>query len=138
MFHLCFLLLEMQTPWGEVACSIGGITPLSGGGSSTGNQRISVAELALPIGSESSKGRKTAMTERHLEHKETLSNGCSIRVKAEILKDGSLGMFIGVYWPDGSVIDENHDPKPHMLDMEAAMDWGIDIAKGIGNSQRTL
>jgi hypothetical protein len=49
-----------------------------------------------------------------------------------------LGMFIGVYWPDGSVIDENHDPKPHMLDMEAAMDWGIDIAKGIGNSQRTL
>jgi hypothetical protein len=47
-------------------------------------------------------------------------------------------MFIGVYRPDGSAIDENHDPRPHMLDMEAAMDWGIDIAKGIGNSQRTL
>ncbi|MGE8067762.1 hypothetical protein [Pseudomonas sp. NPDC089569] len=78
------------------------------------------------------------MTERHLVHKETLSNGCSIEVKAEILRDGSLGMFIGVYRPDGTVIDENHDPHPHMLDMEAAMDWGIDIAKGIGNSQRTL
>ena len=78
------------------------------------------------------------MTERHLDHKEPLSNGCSIRVKAEILKDGSLGMFIGVYRPDGTVIHEDHDPKPHMLDMEAAMDWGIDIAKGIGNSQRTL
>ncbi len=35
------------------------------------------------------------MTERHLEHKETLSNGCSIVVKAEILRDGSLKMFIG-------------------------------------------
>jgi hypothetical protein len=78
------------------------------------------------------------MTERHLFHTETLSNGCSIKVKAEILRDGSLGMFIGVYWPDGTPIDENHDPRPHMLDMEAAMDWGIDIAKGIGNSQRTL
>ena len=78
------------------------------------------------------------MTERHVEHKETLSNGCSIRVKAEIQKDGSLKMLIGVYGPDGSVINENLDPKPHMLDMEAAMDWGIDIAKGIGNSQRTL
>jgi len=78
------------------------------------------------------------MTERHEVHKETLSNGCRIEVKAEILKDGSLGMFIGVYWPDGTVINENHDPRPHMLDMEAAMDWGIDIAKGIGNSQRTL
>ncbi|EJM60852.1 hypothetical protein AB4Z35_15530 [Pseudomonas sp. KB_15] len=78
------------------------------------------------------------MTERHLLHTETLSNGCSIKVRAEILRDGSLGMFIGVYWPDGTAIDENHDPRPHMLDMEAAMDWGIDIAKGIGNSQRTL
>ncbi|WP_085717961.1 hypothetical protein [Pseudomonas sp. B28(2017)] len=78
------------------------------------------------------------MTERHEIHKETLSNGCRIEVKAEILKDGSLGMFIGVYWPDGTVINENHDPRPHMMDMEAAMDWGIDIAKGIGNSQRTL
>ncbi|MEJ5057076.1 MULTISPECIES: hypothetical protein [unclassified Pseudomonas] len=78
------------------------------------------------------------MTERHEEHKETLSNGCSIRVRAEILKDGSLKMLIGVYGPDGSVINEDHDPQPHMLDMEAAMDWGIDIAKGIGNSQRTL
>ncbi|MFS2202543.1 hypothetical protein [Pseudomonas sp. Pseusp3] len=78
------------------------------------------------------------MTERHEVHKETLSNGCRIEVKAEILKDGSLGMFIGVYWPDGTVINENHDPRPHMMDMEAAMDWGIDIAKGIGNSQRTL
>ncbi|MGH8349715.1 MAG: hypothetical protein ACRES5_24610 [Pseudomonas sp.] len=78
------------------------------------------------------------MTERHEVHKETLSNGCRIEVKAEILKDGSLGMFIGVYWPDGTVINENHHPGPHMMDMEAAMDWGIDIAKGIGNSQRTL
>ncbi|MCP1418555.1 hypothetical protein J3D47_002798 [Pseudomonas laurylsulfativorans] len=78
------------------------------------------------------------MTERHMEHKETLSNGCKIKVTAEILKDGSLGMFIGVYKPDGSVIDENNDPRPHMLDMEAAMDWGIDIARGTGNSQRTL
>lgn len=78
------------------------------------------------------------MTERHMDHKETLSNGCKIEVKAEILRDGSLKMFIGVYWPDGSVISEDHDPKPHLLDMEAALDWGIDIAKGIGNSQRTL
>ncbi|KQN50244.1 hypothetical protein ASE98_23725 [Pseudomonas sp. Leaf48] len=78
------------------------------------------------------------MTERHLVHRETLSNGCKIEVKAEILRDGSLGMFIGVYGPGGKVIEENHDPKPHMLDMEAALDWGVDIAKGIGNSQRTL
>jgi hypothetical protein len=78
------------------------------------------------------------MTERHLVHKETLSNGCRIEVKAEILRDGSLGMLIGVYRPDGTVIHENHDPHPHMLDMEAAVDWGVDIAKGIGNSQRTL
>jgi hypothetical protein len=78
------------------------------------------------------------MTERHLDHKETLSNGCKIEVKAEILRDGSLKMFIGVYRPNGSVIFEDHDPKPHLLDMEAALDWGVDIAKGIGNSQRTL
>jgi hypothetical protein len=78
------------------------------------------------------------MTERHLVHKETLSNGCKIEVKAEILRDGSLGMFIGVYRPDGTVINEDHDPRPHMLDMEGALDWGVDIAKGIGNSQRTL
>ncbi|MDB5997105.1 MAG: hypothetical protein JWP42_4241 [Pseudomonas sp.] len=78
------------------------------------------------------------MTERHLDHKETLSNGCMIEVKAKILRDGSLEMFIGVYKPDGTVIEENHDPKPHMLDMEAALEWGIEIAKGIGNSQRSL
>ncbi|MVV52278.1 hypothetical protein EJA72_29190 [Pseudomonas sp. PB120] len=78
------------------------------------------------------------MTERHEVHKETLSNGCRIEVKAEILRDGSLGMFIGVYAPDGSVISEDRHPRPHLLDMEAALDWGVDIAKGIGNSQRTL
>ncbi|MHC8309309.1 hypothetical protein ACYZUC_06785 [Pseudomonas sp. GT1P32] len=78
------------------------------------------------------------MTERHLVHKETLSNGCRIEVKEEILRDGSLGMSIGVYRPDGTVIEENHDPKPHLLDMEAALDWGIEIARRIGNSQRTL
>jgi len=78
------------------------------------------------------------MTERHLDHKETLSNGCTIKVKAEILRDGSLKMLIGVYKPDGTVISENHDPRPPMLDMEAALDWGVDIAKGIGNGQRTL
>lgn len=78
------------------------------------------------------------MTERHLEHKETLSNGCSIVVKAEILRDGSLRMFIGVYRPDGVPVSEDHDPRPHLLDMEAALDWGVDVAKGIGNGQRTL
>jgi len=78
------------------------------------------------------------MTERHLDHKETLSNGCTIEVKAEILRDGSLKMLIGVYRPDGTVIFEDLDPKPHLLDMEAALDWGVDIAKGIGNGQRTL
>ena len=78
------------------------------------------------------------MTERHMVHSETLSNGCRIEVKAEILRDGSLKMFIGVYRPDGTAVSENHDPKPHLLDMEAALEWGIDIARGIGNSQRTL
>ena len=78
------------------------------------------------------------MTERHLDHKETLSNGCKIEVKAEILKDGSLGMFIGVYWPDGSAIVEDNHPSPHQMDMEAAMEWAIEKAKTIGNSQRTL
>ena len=61
------------------------------------------------------------MTERHMHHKETLSNGCKIEVKAEILRDGSLGMFIGVYRPDGTAIEEDHDPSPHLLDMEAAL-----------------
>ena len=94
------------------------------------------------------------MTERHEEHKETLSNGCSIKVTAEILKDGSLKMLIGVYRPDGSllftrpgegsirpdgsVIEEDHHPSPHLLDMEAAMDWAIEKAKTVGNSQQTL
>ncbi|MNI87948.1 hypothetical protein D3C73_1451940 [compost metagenome] len=78
------------------------------------------------------------MTERHLLHTETLSNGCSIKVKAEILRDGSLGMFIGVYRPDGAAIEENDHPSVHFLDMEAAMAWGIEQAKGIGNGQRTL
>jgi hypothetical protein len=83
-------------------------------------------------------GRNAAMTERHMHHKETLSNGCKIEVKTEILKDGSLGMFIGVYRPDGTAIFEDHDPKPHLLDMEAAFDWGIEKAKTLGNSQKTL
>ena len=78
------------------------------------------------------------MTERHMTHSETLSNGCSIEVKAEILRDGSLKMFIGVYRPDGSVIVEDNHPSPHLLDMEAALDWAIEKAKTIGNSQRTL
>ncbi|VVP59918.1 hypothetical protein [Pseudomonas fluorescens] len=78
------------------------------------------------------------MTERHEEHKETLSNGCSIKVTAEILKDGSLKMLIGVYRPDGSVIEEDRHPSPHLLDMEAAMDWAIEKAKTVGNSQQTL
>ncbi|WP_454863605.1 hypothetical protein [Pseudomonas hormoni] len=78
------------------------------------------------------------MTERHLRHTETLSNGCNIEVKAEILRDGSLGMFIGVYRPDGSAIEENDHPALHFLDMEAAMEWGIEKAKDIGNGQRTL
>ncbi|MDR8363239.1 MULTISPECIES: hypothetical protein [Pseudomonas] len=78
------------------------------------------------------------MTERHIIHSETLSNGCTIKVKAEILRDGSLGMFIGVYRPDGSVIVEDNHPSPHLLDMEAALDWAIEKAKTIGNSQRTL
>lgn len=78
------------------------------------------------------------MTERHLNHTETLSNGCKIEVKARILRDGSLEMFIGVYRPDGTPIVENHDPKPHLLDMEAALDWGIEEARSLGNGQRTL
>ncbi|SDO74612.1 hypothetical protein SAMN04489798_3748 [Pseudomonas arsenicoxydans] len=82
--------------------------------------------------------RETAMTERHEKHKETLSNGCKIEVRAEILGDGSLKMFIGVYRPDGSVIEEDEHPSPHLLDLEGAMDWAIDIAKGIGNKQHTL
>lgn len=82
--------------------------------------------------------RNAAMTERHLVHTETLSNSCSIKVKAEILRDGSLGMFIGVYRPDGSVIEENDHPSLHFLDMEAAVEWGIEQAKAIGNRQRTL
>jgi len=76
------------------------------------------------------------MTERHLIHTETLSNGCKIEVKAKILRDGSLEMFIGVYRPDGTVIVEDNDPSPHLLDMEAALDWGIDIARSVGNGQQ--
>ncbi|MBK5553859.1 MULTISPECIES: hypothetical protein [unclassified Pseudomonas] len=76
------------------------------------------------------------MTERHLIHTETLSNGCKIEVKAKILRDGSLEMFIGVYRPDGTVIVEDNDPSPHLLDMEAALDWGIDIARSVGNGQK--
>ncbi|MET0776315.1 MAG: hypothetical protein ABWZ65_12660 [Pseudomonas mandelii] len=78
------------------------------------------------------------MTERHEDYKETLSNGCRIEVKAKILKDGSLKMFIGVYRPDDSVIEEDHHPSPHLLDMEAALEWAIEKAKGIGNQQHTL
>ncbi|MGF6108957.1 hypothetical protein HKK52_07680 [Pseudomonas sp. ADAK2] len=78
------------------------------------------------------------MTERHMVHTETLSNGCKIEVKAKILRDGSLEMFIGVYGPDGKVIDEDHDPKPHLLDMEDALEWAIEKARTIGNSQKTL
>lgn len=76
------------------------------------------------------------MTERHLIHSETLSNGRKIEVRAKILRDGSLQMFIGVYQPDGTVIHEDNDPKPHLLDMEDALDWGIGIARGIGNDPK--
>ena len=78
------------------------------------------------------------MTERHEEHKETLSNGCRIDVKAEILRDGSLKMFIGVYRPDGSVIKEDNDPRPHLLDMEDSLAWSVEKAKDIGNRHHTL
>ncbi|MDR6913197.1 hypothetical protein J2X66_000044 [Pseudomonas sp. 3296] len=78
------------------------------------------------------------MTERHLNHKEKLSNGCSIKVTAEILGDGSLKMLIGVYRPDGSVIEEDHHPSPHLLDFDDAVAWAIEKAKTIGNSQQTL
>ncbi|MHC8407760.1 MULTISPECIES: hypothetical protein [unclassified Pseudomonas] len=78
------------------------------------------------------------MTERHLLHTETLSNGCEIKVKAEILRDGSLGMFIGVYLPNGTAVEENDHPKLHFLDMEGAMEWGVGEARKIGNSQQTL
>lgn len=78
------------------------------------------------------------MTERHLIHTETLSNGCKIEVKAKILRDGSLEMFIGVYRPDGSAILEDDDPSPHLLDMEAALDWGIDIARKAGSGEETV
>lgn len=79
--------------------------------------------------------RYAAMTERHLNHVETLSNGCKIDVRAKILRDGSLQMFVGVYRPDGTVIVEDHDPAPNQLDMEAALDWGIDIARSVGREQ---
>lgn len=72
------------------------------------------------------------MTERHLSHLETLANGCRIEVRAKILRDGSLQMFIGVYRPDGTAIVEDHDPAPDGLDMEDAFEWGIDMAKSIG------
>ncbi|MCU1751952.1 hypothetical protein [Pseudomonas sp. 6D_7.1_Bac1] len=78
------------------------------------------------------------MTERHLIHSETLANGCKIEVRAKILRDGSLQMFIGVYRPDGTVILEDNDPKPHLLDMEDALEWGIEIARRTGNDQKTL
>lgn len=74
------------------------------------------------------------MTERHLNHSETLSNGGRIKVRAEILRDGSLKMFIGVYAADGSVVLEDDHLAPDGLDMEGAFEWGIDKAKGIGNS----
>jgi hypothetical protein len=76
------------------------------------------------------------MTERHLIHSETLSNGCKIEVRAKILRDGSLQMFIGVYRPDGTAILEDNDPKPHLLDMEDALDWGIEIARRTGHHEK--
>ena len=75
------------------------------------------------------------MTERHLIHTETLANACRIEVKAKILRDGSLEMFIGVYRPDGTAILEDDDPYPHLLDMEDALDWGIEIARKTANAQ---
>ncbi|KAA5840414.1 hypothetical protein C1Y31_08255 [Pseudomonas sp. FW305-25] len=80
--------------------------------------------------------RDAAMTERHLNYSETLSNGCQIKVRSEILRDGSLKMFIGIYKPDGSVIVEDNDLAPDGLDMEDAFEWGIDRAKKIGSGQK--
>lgn len=78
------------------------------------------------------------MTERHVDHRETLSNDCRIEVKAQILKDGSLLLLVNVYAPNGKVIVEDYAPELHNLDMEAAMDLAISIARSIGNGQRTL
>lgn len=78
------------------------------------------------------------MTERHVDHRETLSNGCRIEVKAQILKDGSLLLLVNVNAPNGKKIVEDYAPELHNLDMEAAMDLAIGIARSIGNGQRTL
>lgn len=77
------------------------------------------------------------MTEHHLVHSEILLNGCKIQVKAKILRDGSLQMFIGVYRSNGTVLLEDNNPSPHFLDIEAALDWGIEIARGVANGQKT-
>ena len=47
-------------------------------------------------------------------------------------------MIIGINRPDGSAIEENDHPSLHILDMDAAKEWGIEQAKAIGNGQRTL
>jgi hypothetical protein len=76
------------------------------------------------------------MTEHHLTHSEILANGRRIEVRAKILRDGSLQMFIGVYQSDGTAMLEDHHPSPHYLDMEAALDWGIDIARSVANDSK--
>jgi len=76
------------------------------------------------------------MTERHVDYVETLSNGCKIEVKAQILKDGSLQLLVAAYTPDGKPIVEGYRPEIHNLDMEGAMDLAIDVAKRIGNGEK--
>lgn len=76
------------------------------------------------------------MTERHLNYSETLSNGCQIKVRSEILRDGSLKMFIGIYKPDGSVIVEDNDLAPDGLDMEDAFEWGSTGPRRLATGRR--
>ena len=75
------------------------------------------------------------MTERHIDHLERLSNGCRIEVHAKILRDGSLQLIIDAYKLDGATIVEGYAPAVHHLDMEAAMDLAIEIARRIGNGE---
>lgn len=76
------------------------------------------------------------MTERHIDHHERLSNGCRFEVHAKILRDGSLQLVIDAYKPDGAPIVEGYAPAVHHLDMEAAMDLAIEIARRIGNGEK--
>jgi hypothetical protein len=115
----------------DILCCSGGLVLAQNASS------IGAIGWRVPYSSMNFRG-DTTMTERHLNHSETLSNGCKIEVKARILRDGSLQMFIGVYRPDGTVIVEDNHPAPNQLDMEAALEWGIVVARNKGNSQNLL